>query len=321
LFHHSSLSRAEAFSKEFEMNYGYFRHRFDAHKDVNLHNFIGEVGVIGYAYYYTLLELYGARYFLKDDEDDPVTINVKELANVWECRKNSAYLILIKMQESGILTVSKLPLSTNLVTTKLPLSYSIDIPNFLKIFGSYKKKDDKEKKRKEKKSKIKENEIENKSEIKIMHADQKENEINNQSIKQLNTTKTKTTKKTKPSNNPQTIGIKQEIIEYLNLKTKKNYKHNSTATNKYLEDRLRELYTLEDFKKAIDVKCFHWLGDDKMRRFLRPETLFGNKFESYLNEWTESECYLSEDELDEKMSKELSELYDKCFKVVAHDNN
>jgi len=43
-------------------------------------------------------------------------------------------------------------------------------------------------------------------------------------------------------------------------------------------------FTLEDFKTVIDKKCADWLNDAKMCKFLRPETLFGPKFEGYLNE-------------------------------------
>jgi len=41
---------------------------------------------------------------------------------------------------------------------------------------------------------------------------------------------------------------------------------------------------LEDFKTVIDKKCVEWMNDEKMEKFLRPVTLFGPKFESYLNQ-------------------------------------
>lgn len=41
---------------------------------------------------------------------------------------------------------------------------------------------------------------------------------------------------------------------------------------------------MEDFEKVIDTKTAQWLNDPIMNKFLRPETLFGPKFESYLNE-------------------------------------
>ena len=47
--------------------------------------------------------------------------------------------------------------------------------------------------------------------------------------------------------------------------------------------RIKEGFTLEDFKRVIDWKVSKWIGTD-MEQYLRPETLFGTKFESYLNE-------------------------------------
>ena len=41
---------------------------------------------------------------------------------------------------------------------------------------------------------------------------------------------------------------------------------------------------MEDFKKVIDIKVQEWGKNEKMNKYLRPETLFGTKFESYLNE-------------------------------------
>ena len=78
--------------------------------------------------------------------------------------------------------------------------------------------------------------------------------------------------------------INKDIVEYLNLKTNSNYKHATEATVKIINARLKEGYTLEDFKTVIDKKTKQWLNDEKMSNFLRPLTLFGTKFESYLNE-------------------------------------
>ena len=77
----------------------------------------------------------------------------------------------------------------------------------------------------------------------------------------------------------------QEIIEYLNLKTGKNFDHTVKEIRAKIKARSRNgKRTIEDFKKVIDNKCNQWLNDEKMMQFLRPETLFGTKFESYLNE-------------------------------------
>ena len=74
-----------------------------------------------------------------------------------------------------------------------------------------------------------------------------------------------------------------EIIDYLNLKTKSHYKYNTNKTRGCIKARWQEGFRLDDFKKVIDNKSKEWLGDPKYENYLRPETLFGNKFEGYLN--------------------------------------
>ena len=74
------------------------------------------------------------------------------------------------------------------------------------------------------------------------------------------------------------------IVDYLNKKTGKNFKSDSSRTRKLIDARFNEGYTIEDFRKVIDTKVAQWKGDKKMDGYLRPETLFSNKFEGYLNE-------------------------------------
>ena len=78
----------------------------------------------------------------------------------------------------------------------------------------------------------------------------------------------------------------EEIVQYLNQKTNKNFKHTSKVTQRHIRARLAEGFTVSDFKQVIDNKCNDWLRDQKMKEYLRPETLFGTKFESYLNSKT-----------------------------------
>ena len=78
----------------------------------------------------------------------------------------------------------------------------------------------------------------------------------------------------------------EEIVQYLNQKTNKNFKHTSKVTQRHIRARLAEGFTVNDFKQVIDNKCSDWLRDQKMKEYLRPETLFGTKFESYLNSKT-----------------------------------
>ncbi|MCT7671185.1 MAG: conserved phage C-terminal domain-containing protein [Lactobacillus iners] len=76
------------------------------------------------------------------------------------------------------------------------------------------------------------------------------------------------------------------VIKYLNAKAGTNYRANNKATQRLIKARFNEGMTTKDFKKVIDNKCNDWLKDPKMCEFLRPATLFGSKFESYLNQKT-----------------------------------
>ena len=76
----------------------------------------------------------------------------------------------------------------------------------------------------------------------------------------------------------------QEIVDYLNQKTNKHFRPNINKTRSAIKSRWKEGFRESDFKYVIDVKCSQWLNDSQMSKYLRPETLFGNKFESYLNE-------------------------------------
>lgn len=72
------------------------------------------------------------------------------------------------------------------------------------------------------------------------------------------------------------------IVEHLNAKAGTKYKPSAAATQRFINGRLADGFTVEDFKTVIDKKCSEWRGSE-MEKYLRPETLFGNKFENYLN--------------------------------------
>ena len=103
--------------------------------------------------------------------------------------------------------------------------------------------------------------------------------------RQLTTNKEYKNKESK--NNNIYIVEQEQIIDYLNKKTGSNYKTSTSKTKSLITSRLNEKYTVEDFKKVIDIKTEQWLKDSKMKAYLRPETLFGSKFEGYLNEQKE----------------------------------
>jgi uncharacterized phage protein (TIGR02220 family) len=74
----------------------------------------------------------------------------------------------------------------------------------------------------------------------------------------------------------------QEIIDYLNEKAGKRFKVNE-KTKAHINARVNDGYTLADFRAVIEKKVAEWRGTE-MDKFLRPETLFGTKFEGYLNQ-------------------------------------
>lgn len=76
-----------------------------------------------------------------------------------------------------------------------------------------------------------------------------------------------------------------EIVNYLNNKAGTKYRLKSKKTQSYIQQRLAEGFSVDDFKTVIDKKCKQWLNDPTMVQYLRPSTLFSSKhFEEYLNE-------------------------------------
>lgn len=73
------------------------------------------------------------------------------------------------------------------------------------------------------------------------------------------------------------------IVSYMNEKAGTKFKHTTDKTKSAIRARLAEGFNVDDFKTVIDKKCAEWIGDPKMEKYLRPETLFGTKFEGYLN--------------------------------------
>lgn len=73
-----------------------------------------------------------------------------------------------------------------------------------------------------------------------------------------------------------------EVVQALNEETGAHYRPTSKATMRHVLARLREGFTVEECKEVIRKKSDEW-GNTEMAKYLRPETLFGSKFESYLN--------------------------------------
>ncbi len=78
-------------------------------------------------------------------------------------------------------------------------------------------------------------------------------------------------------------GTCQIIINYLNHITGKVFRANTAETKALVRARLNDGFTIDDFKKVINIKAKQWLNGDNYM-YLRPKTLFGTKFEGYLQE-------------------------------------
>ena len=105
----------------------------------------------------------------------------------------------------------------------------------------------------------------------------KNNEENNTSFN--NTINNKTICSSKAEQIPY-----KEIVEYLNSKTNKRFNYKSNKTRDLIKARYNEGYLVNDFKKVIDYKTNEWLNNNTMNKYLRPATLFSNKFDNYINE-------------------------------------
>lgn len=74
------------------------------------------------------------------------------------------------------------------------------------------------------------------------------------------------------------------IIDFLNEQAKSKFSPSAKGNIKYIEARLKEGRTTDEFKIVIKDRCKRWMGNAAMSEYLRPETLFGNKFDGYYNE-------------------------------------
>ena len=114
-----------------------------------------------------------------------------------------------------------------------------------------------------------------------------EQRVNNDrttSEQRVNTKEEYKTNKTIKTNKDIYSRAAEEIIGYLNEICGTEYKPNAKETKRLIRARMNDGYTVEDFKTVIFKKAKQWKDDPKMCAFLRPQTLFGTKFESYLNE-------------------------------------
>lgn len=74
-----------------------------------------------------------------------------------------------------------------------------------------------------------------------------------------------------------------QIIDFLNRKCGTNYRPTTDSTKQLINARLADGYTVDDFYTVIEKKWQEWAGTE-WEQYMRPSTLFGTKFECYLNQ-------------------------------------
>ncbi len=91
-------------------------------------------------------------------------------------------------------------------------------------------------------------------------------------------------KSTNSNDNDNDNNIYSRVIDHLNEKASKSFQYTTKKTKSCIDARIREGFKEEDFLKVIDIKTKEWKDNPDMSKYLRPETLFGPKFESYLQQ-------------------------------------
>ena len=101
----------------------------------------------------------------------------------------------------------------------------------------------------------------------------------------------------------------KEIVNHFNDRTGSQYKSTTNKTKELIKARWNEGFRLKDFKTVIDKKCVEWMSDEEMEKYLRPITLFGPKFESYLNQLSVKKSGQSKEDKQVDMMKDLYQEY------------
>lgn len=119
-------------------------------------------------------------------------------------------------------------------------------------------------------------------------------------VSELENLQTNKTDNNEIDNNNNKLSICTEVISYLNLKAKKNFKVDTASHQKFIKARLKEGYVLEDFKKVVDIMVAKWKGTE-YEQYLQPQTLFGNKMDNYLNQPMTRKVHSFQSAVDERL--------------------
>lgn len=114
------------------------------------------------------------------------------------------------------------------------------------------------------------------------------------------------------------ITAEEDVIVFLNDNCGTKYKVSTKATKNLIKAKLKEGFTLEDIKEVITTKKNEWLGTE-MEKYLRPQTLFGNKFESYLNQSTKIKIHSKISNYGKNTKKRSDDFQDAITKADSID--
>lgn len=133
----------------------------------------------------------------------------------------------------------------------------------------------------------------------------------NNTVSELEILQTNKTDNNEIDNNNNKLSIYKEIISYLNEMTKSSFRVNNKSTQKLIDARLNEGYSVSDLKLVIKDKTDEWMHkvgvpdwqkDKDMTKYLRPSTLFkASKFEEYLQKALKSQHLTEKNKVDERL--------------------
>lgn len=133
----------------------------------------------------------------------------------------------------------------------------------------------------------------------------------NNTVSELEILQTNKTNNNEIDNNNNKLSIYKEIISYLNEMTKSSFRVNNKSTQKLIDARLNEGYSVSDLKLVIKDKTDEWMHkvgvpdwqkDKDMTKYLRPSTLFkASKFEEYLQKALKSQHLPEKNKVDERL--------------------
>lgn len=263
----------------------YFRHSMNARNDHKLRSFMelfGRNWREGYFYFFTLLELCGNE---AQEGRSEHKLHVKTLRDLWGTNTQGVLDICKKYSKSALVMCTVCTEDAQDMRTTCAQdvhdvhmfcsSYvTFSLPNLLNYTGRY-----------ESNAPNKEKKINKTNKLKSAYANIGLKKILPK-VESQEIPKTAELFSVEAPSLDEEIHIDQKAsnaITLLNALTGRNFRP-VPGNLKFINARIKEGYSLEDFKAVISFKQTKWGHDPKMSAYLRPETIFGTKFDSYLQE-------------------------------------